>query len=279
MVERRECIKTCQINMNYVSQKIFTDFSIPRLIATGCGLKRSNDMRGISKILHNEKYLLQHDNGIKCFALSTICDDITINDNHDGTGANVQPFLLRSYNHPLEDKEGIRHGIDKGDENSPFLNGTSQLKVWEAMAATSAIPGGFDRVKVNINGQSRLLADGSVCCNCPLPIALKEAQSIWPNRPIGVVLSFGLDSLQDPYAEAAIESVRLNHPKLHYERIMIPQVHEFDCIETDKDKIKEIEECVRNYMRTEDMRMRMTSLLKQIFKGTCRRRNDSVGIS
>ncbi len=256
--------------MDFASQTVFTEFSILRLLATGCGMRRNNDMRTVSKLLYGESHLLDNKREIKSFALSAACDDIEgycydSNKDHNNTcDTTVEPYLLRSYIHPHDEEEMKDHEEDSSTQTHSYQNGTSQIKLWEAMAATSAIPGGFDRVKVNVNGKSKVLADGSVCCNCPVSVALKEAQSIWPNRPIGVVLSFGLDNLQSNFAETAIESVRLNHPQLHYERIMIPDVDRLKSLETDKNRIREIEDCVRRYMNSEDMRMRMRSVLDKL---------------
>ena len=259
--------------MNYASQRIFTEFSLWRLLTTGCGMRRDNDMRGVSKLLHKEKNLLEHENGIKCFALSATCDDIVgSNDGSENSGVNVEPFLLRSYKHPYEEQENNNGTNDRKNESPEMMNGTSQIKVWEAMAATSAIPGAFDRIQLDNNKEAKVLADGSVCCNCPISIALKEAQTIWPNRTIGVVLSFGLDHSQDALAKKAIDSFRLNHPGLYYERIMIPQVSlDYNSLETDKERIREMEELVRGYMRSGATRSRMTCLLQELFKGKCRR--------
>ena len=252
--------------MDYASQKVFTDFSLMRLLSTGCGMDLDNDIRSMIKILYGEKQLLGRKNQIKCFALSAACDDIECNkdklpDKKITYDSTVEPYLLRSYVHPAEEDD---KPIEEEDHIHTYQNGTSQIKVWEAMAATSAIPGAFDRVKVNVNGKSKVLADGSVCCNCPISVALKEAQSIWPNRPIGVVLSFGIDSSQDDYAQAAIDSVRLNHPGLHYERIKIPEVQKYFCLETDKERIREMEELVQGFMSSDEMRARMTTLLKKL---------------
>lgn len=258
--------------LDLTTKTVFTDFCHRRLLITGSGMKDSNDIRSISKMLYGEKALFENHSRIKCFAVctTTSCD---VSNNSNIEDKMIQPLLLRSYTHPLEDDKNA----EQGDLKKPpyYQDGTSNLKVWEAMAATSAAPGAFKRVQVEINGESKLLLDGGLCCNCPVAIAIKEAQSLWPNRPIGTVLSVGVDPTQDALAQAAVDSTRLNHPGLYYQRIIVPGINDIcGFLETDRKKIAEAEDLVRDYMAKPIVRKRLSLVLDMLFEGPNRRLED-----
>jgi hypothetical protein len=65
--------------------------------------------------------------------------------------------------------------------------GSSNCEVWQAGRATSAAPVYFD--PISIHGQ--IFVDGGVCENNPVGVARKEAEDIWPGRPVGLILSLG----------------------------------------------------------------------------------------
>lgn len=60
-------------------------------------------------------------------------------------------------------------------------------RIWEAARATSAAPGFFK--PITINGVT--YGDGGTGWNNPAAEAIMEAHKIWPNRPIGCLLSIG----------------------------------------------------------------------------------------
>jgi hypothetical protein len=248
---------------------VFTELSYLRLLLTGSGSKETNNICSYSKMLYGGKSLSnnENDNGLKCFALSACQDEID---------KSIEPFLLRSYTHDPPLLSHFCHDDNdeciKRDEN--YYNGSSELSLWEAMAATSAVPGGFDRVRVNVNGRPKSLADGGIFCNCPVAIALSEAQSLWPNRPIGVVVSIGADPAENELAQSSIDAVRLNHPGLHYHRVIVPELQEFNFLETDQGKISELEKLVRDHMNTPIERARLSLTLDMLFDGPSRRKEE-----
>lgn len=88
-----------------------------------------------------------------------------------------QPYILRNYNHPdQEPGDGV-----------VTLDGSATLRVWEAVRATAAAPGYFDPViKDNLH-----LVDGAMTYNNPIALAIMEAKALWPNQPIGLLVSCG----------------------------------------------------------------------------------------
>jgi Patatin-like phospholipase len=72
--------------------------------------------------------------------------------------------------------------------------------IWEAARATSAAPTFFEPITIN----RVIYGDGGTGWNNPTAEAIAEAHNIWPNRPIGCLLSLGTG------LEAAIQ---LNDPR------------------------------------------------------------------
>lgn len=88
-----------------------------------------------------------------------------------------QPYILRNYNHP-----NCPPGKD-----ATTLAGNSSFRVWEAVRATAAAPGYFDPVvKDGLH-----LVDGAMLYNNPLALAMMEAKALWPDQPIGCIVSCG----------------------------------------------------------------------------------------
>ena len=157
-----------------------------------------------------------------------------------------QPLLLRTYDNPDEDEHEVGHGkIDLAES-------TSNVKLVEAMAATSAVPGLVDRVQIEIDGEKRSLADGFLFANDPTVVALNEARELYPRRPIGLVMSFGFDDNNANFSQRAIAIARLSHPNLHYQRIAPGHIFkDFGSTETDMKKIALLEEEAYNYVITD----------------------------
>ena len=156
-----------------------------------------------------------------------------------------RPLLLRTYDYPNgDDADSSNH-----DTESDLAESTSNVKLVEAMAATSAVPGLVDRVKVTIDDEPRSLADGFLCANDPTVLALNEARKLYPGRPIGLVLSIGYDDEDVHFANRAISIARLSHPNLHYQRIAPKHVFEhFNAAETCLKKIAVLEEEAYEYV-------------------------------
>ncbi|KAJ7105341.1 FabD lysophospholipase-like protein, partial [Mycena epipterygia] len=81
------------------------------------------------------------------------------------------PNLFRSYNTP----------------NEP----ASECMIWEAARATSATPGLFKPMEIELQGHGQQYIDGSIGNNNPTSLVLEEANQMYPTRPIVLVSSIG----------------------------------------------------------------------------------------
>lgn len=104
-------------------------------------------------------------------------------------GLGKQAALLRSYGVPWA---------------GPFSG-----KIWEAARATSAAPTCFEPIEVN----GIKYGDGALGYNNPTRLAINEAHDLWPERPIGCLVSLGTGE-EDP--NQLVEKGRIPAPtKLH----------------------------------------------------------------
>lgn len=92
---------------------------------------------------------------------------------HDGK---FHPFLLTNYVRKL--------AADGGRFRGPWAN---TWPVKEMIAATTAAPTYFSPV---VKGP-HIFADGGLIHNNPSLVAISEARAIWPDRPIGTIISLG----------------------------------------------------------------------------------------
>ena len=90
----------------------------------------------------------------------------------DSGDSGYKQFLFRSYPTP----EGLSAG-----------SGTNDCEVWQAGRATSAAPTYFEPFVFKRENYY----DGGVIANNPVRVAIDEAQSLWPGREIGCVVSLG----------------------------------------------------------------------------------------
>jgi len=155
-----------------------------------------------------------------------------------GGDGSLEPFLFRSYM--------------RAPNSMP---GTSRADLSRAVEATSAAPLMFPRTRLR-NGQH--LTDGGLIANDPTAIALQEAAALWPNRPVGLVLSLGTGELRGK--RGAKEELRLAALQAAigargggargngaYVRLQ-PQLDEgVSMIETEEPKLLRMEEATRAY--------------------------------
>ena len=85
----------------------------------------------------------------------------------------MTPYLLRNYHLPL---------------NAPSkLPGTTDVKVWEALRASSAAAGLFQECRLG----NVVHWDGGLIANNPTALAVHEAKQLWPREAIQCVVSLG----------------------------------------------------------------------------------------
>lgn len=152
----------------------------------------------------------------------------------------LEPFLVRTYEIPA----------DSSDKEA--LSGTHKLPLYMSMTATSAAPGAFDRTRAKIGGVNYQLCDGMLVANSPVIIAVREAKLLWPDRPIGNIVSFGLDDTETSSNVEALSMIKTKNPNMNFFRLM-PPIDGFSAIETDLDIIAHYKELAKNYIKTSDV--------------------------
>ena len=115
--------------------------------------------------------------------------------------------------------------------------------------ATGAPPVLVDRVRAKVDGKMRIMADGGLFQNCPLALAIDEASRLYPGRPIGTILNLGYLDYEEPFIHRTLETARLKHPNMHFQRIAANDtLKDFSSIESDIKVIAEMEEKVKDYV-------------------------------
>ena len=167
----------------------------------------------------------------------------------------IKPFILRSYNYPQQHTEKTSKSSSR--DVTRIIRSTSSVSIGDAAAGTSAVPGLVAPVKIEIDhGEQIFLADGGLFCNSPVAIALNEAMKLYPNRPIGVVLSIGCNIDEETFANRAIEITKKQYPSLHYHRIAPSQIlNKYSPLEVDEKRIALMEEDVRRYMSENELEL------------------------
>ncbi|XP_015789793.1 calcium-independent phospholipase A2-gamma [Tetranychus urticae] len=85
----------------------------------------------------------------------------------------IQPFVFRNYNH--------------SDKSLSYYEGSCKYAIWQAIRASAAAPGYFEEFLLD----NYVHQDGGVLLNNPTPVAIHEAQLLWPNEDIHVCVSIG----------------------------------------------------------------------------------------
>ncbi|GFH52481.1 hypothetical protein CTEN210_08957 [Chaetoceros tenuissimus] len=152
----------------------------------------------------------------------------------------LEPLIARTYDYPKT-----------FNSNIPLASSSSDMRLYQAMAATSVAPVVFDSVKTEVDGKERILGDGGLFQNCPMSLALDEVSRLYPTRPLGVILNIGYGPEEEALIHRTIDTARLVHPNLHYQRIAPHDVFkDFSPAETDIQVITDMERKVEEFIRT-----------------------------
>mmetsp|Transcript_19233 Transcript_19233/g.22239 ORF Transcript_19233/g.22239 Transcript_19233/m.22239 type:complete len:485 (+) Transcript_19233:120-1574(+) len=227
-------------------EKTFKKINLIKVLTTGAAVNSENSLMKVFETRYGADTPLYNPDGVPSFVLSSTSGRKggTSKRVKDVNDTFIEPFILRSYHYPEQEEEEIRNSND-----FELAKSSSSATLIEAMAATSAVPGLVGRVEINVDGKDRLFADGNVVANSPLTVALNEARRLYPNRPLGVVMSIRFDQAEDHFASRAIAIAKLSHPNLHYQRICPAKVFKHDMAkETDLAKIAKMEEEAHDFI-------------------------------
>jgi hypothetical protein len=136
--------------------------------------------------------------------------------------------------------------------NADLIKGCSSVSLAQAMSATSAVPTVYKPIEMNIEGKEIEFADGGIFCENPTAIAISEARRLFPDRPLGVIMSFGLKTREDEFCCRAIEMASQYHPNLHFHRIIPNEVIDnFSFCETDPNMVASFQGELRHFLETD----------------------------
>lgn len=205
-----------------------------------------------------EDVLTKNDKGLKAFALCAARDE----GDYDGE---IRPFLLRTYDLP--------------EETENAMDGSSAFTVPKAVHSTSALPAIVPRFRTYHQRKAISLADGGFISVAPVAVTILEAEKLYPNRKIGVILSIGLDSANDRSCYEAIDIARLTHPNLHFHRIVPTKALEgHGSLDHNLERFAELQAKTKKYIRESERQQLLLSVtLDKIFNGPSRR--PSFGIT
>jgi len=232
--------------MSELQHTCFADRSYRRLVRSGhlCADKRRDFVSNVCGSTSSDL-----SGSLPAFALAT-----------QRQGMGFSPFLFRTYEAPVMSE----------------LPGTTNATLWQAVDATSAAPFMFPPCTLPQCGSGSdaepiVLADGGCLANDPLPYALREARLLYPNRPLGMVVSIGTGILgrergsegkRARAGEARHQKrmrllVRAATPGATYYRLQPALREDVSPIETDESTISRMENDTRRQMALGIPRARM----------------------
>ena len=257
-------LPTCQIMLERTRREAFSQWSCSHLVCRGSLLKSDNRATIFREEVGDRPLFNSNPNHLKAFAVCCLRENKTdqmpssssMKTSSTMTGSTATfrsssssyaPFIVRTYEHRSKEKGWANS--DGGTTKHDPLPGSCQMKLWQAMTATSAAPLACSRVDVTIDNQTKRLADGGCVSNSPIAIAIHEANTLWPNRKIGIILSMGLDQDHEvALNEKAVEMARKRNPHLKFVRLR-PPLDDFTSYETNPMQIDQMMEVARQYIR------------------------------
>lgn len=160
------------------------------------------------------------------------------------------------------------HHLDKKKPKT-LAQSSCDMRLWEAMAATAALPLVVDRVQAKVDGRVRSMIDGGMLQNCPISLAIDEARRLYR---FGVILNIGYSEYEEKFIHRTIETTRLVHPNLHFQRIApLDIMKEFSSAETNEHVIAEMEAKVKDWLlNTPRVRNMTNATMKLLFESSPR---------
>lgn len=178
----------------------------------------------------------------------------------------IEPLIARTYEYPSQTQSSRHFQNDR--KNKPLAYSSCDMRLYEAMAATTAVPLFMDSIQAKVDGKIRTMADGGMLQNCPLSLAIDEARRLYSHRPIGVILNVGYSEEEEKFIHRTIETTRLVHPDLHFQRIAPHDIMKnFSSVETNARVIATMEARVKHWvLNTPRVRNLTTATMKRLFQ-------------
>ena len=176
-------------------------------------------------------------------------DAITTPREHGQQGQQGQQQQLEQQQQPLEQEQVQQQGQQQWQQQGQ----QGQQGLVQARDGHGTLERGPAKRTVEL-----WLADGGLVANDPTAIALREARALWPNRPIGTVLSLGTGSISplgaderntDPSRSRIGRAVRaVGGPRARYYRLN-PTVKGISMIDSDEAKLQAMEQDAKTFFR------------------------------
>ena len=251
--------------------------SLMRTIVRGKAIKKKNEITAIARDIFGDEAVGDGSRYTKAFAVCTARLDYKMDPESKTASVPYAPFIARNYEYAC-----VTEACSISSITPLCEHGSSDINIADAIGATAGVPGIARRVRINTTKGAVSLADGGMMCNCPIAIAIDEARRLFPNRPIGVILSLGLDENENHDAQRAADITRqLCYPNLTYQRILIPQSSMVWIGETNKQKVRAMQKEVEDWiLKNEYQRIFTRQTIKRIYEcsGQSQENNDETNI-
>ncbi len=228
-----------------VRERTFGNLNFVELLKTGSLVCKEHQIENIIYERWGDEKSLLNPSGPPVMVLCSLKHDGVIDQTTRKTGDyDYEPFIFRTYEYPHDSTTAT-------DDDSSMFNSSSSIEMHKAIAATTALPVVVDRIHTQIDGKDVSLADGGIFGDCPIAVAIDEARRLYPRRPLGVILSIGMNEhLEKKMIEQVVKTAKIIHPKMYFQRIAPHDIcANFPTLEKDLEKVAIMEEQVREYVR------------------------------
>ena len=178
-----------RLNRETLIEKWLPNISFWQFLKSGSAVSGPSGIVSIMRSIFGSTEMLYNPQATPSLAVCSMRIDGEKRESGRAGPSSYKPLVLRNYKYP--DEENTERSISRGATNDSVSMSTCSSTLYEALSATSAVPGLANHLKLIIDGVERNVADGILMCNCPVAIAIDEARKLYPHRPLGVVISLG----------------------------------------------------------------------------------------
>lgn len=225
-----------------IREKCFSKISFLNLLCCN-NLIKGTDSNVVNVLKEDyEKPLRSHSYVPAMVCIASVKDNEGVidlnNDNFDMR--EFEPFIARTYEYPESSERNINDALAKS---------SSDMMLYEAMAATSAVPLLVDRVRVEVEGKMKIMADGMMFQSCPISLCLDQAERLYPGRSIGTIINLGFGTDEVNLIERTVKAAKRIHPKMQFHRVCPSHImNKFSPAETSAKKIARMEVDVKDWL-------------------------------
>ena len=278
----REGLQHGEDILDDVFRTTFLQKSWQRIFTHGSMSDRKTALASVYRRNYGDVPLYKPGN-LKAFALAAVKEQSTSTRTTDSilsscnsSVSSPNPYILRTYDVPdMIDDDDDDHDAAKTC-TLPVCAGSSTVRLWEAMAATSAAPLLADRIVLHDDDDDEdddstttttTCADGGVIANNPFVVGILEALRLWPRRKLGVVVMLTLDGHCPWSIRQAVRMVQKAYPDTFDFVCLSPPVAVHALLETQEHRLRETVRKAKAFTVASQDAQRVMRKLK-----TCRKR-------